>query len=223
MIKDKSSSFPTYKPSADSTSDSRQYSLLDGNGKSSFIEYKGSYIRKSTALFLLQEKKQVSNDRLLRVRSSQPSHLFNDDNMEPSGPQTKVNSGDLCVFKRIDSKKNLLGRVIQFSYLEGSKKQRQYSSSYVDMSLESHKNIGVFANWYGISEVDGKLGKVFFRLTDTFTTGYLSMENYLLTIGQNTTESAISEKDAFALPIVVIQDVLEDWKETLTFTNDFDE
>ena len=223
LIKDKSSNFPTYRPSAHPPSDSRQYSLLNKSGKTSFIDYKGAYIRKSTALFLLQEKKQVSNDRLLRVRSSQPSHLFNDDNIEPSGPQTKISSGDLCVFKRIDSDKNLVGRVIQFSYLEGSKKQRQYSSSYVDMSIESHKNIGVFANWYGISAVDEDLGKVYFRLTDAFTTGYLSMKNYLSTIGRNTTECAISEEDAFALSIVNIEDILDNWKETLTFANDLDE
>ena len=93
----------------------------------------------------------MSNDRLLRVRSTQSSHLYTGDNGDDSfdsGHQKKVNSGDMCVFKRIDCEKVIIGRVIQFSYLDGGKRERQYSSSYVDMSLESHKNIGVFANWF---------------------------------------------------------------------------
>ena len=43
---------------------------------SPFVTYKGTYIRKTTALYLLQENFQVSSDRLLRVRSEQPSHIF---------------------------------------------------------------------------------------------------------------------------------------------------
>ena len=97
-------------------------------------------MRKSTALYLLQEKNQVSSDRLLRVRSTQPSHLYNTGNANKSGPQLKVNCGDLCIFKRIDDNdKVLIGRIVQFSYLEGSKKERQFSSSYVDMSRKSQR------------------------------------------------------------------------------------
>ena len=44
--------------------------------KSPFIQYNGAYIRKSTALYLLQENFQLSSDRLLRVRSEQPKHIF---------------------------------------------------------------------------------------------------------------------------------------------------
>ena len=43
---------------------------------SPFVLYQGSYIRKSTALYLLQESCQVSSDCLMRVRSEQPSHIF---------------------------------------------------------------------------------------------------------------------------------------------------
>ena len=60
---------------------------------------------------------------------------------------TSVRSGDLCVFKRVDRKKPkyLLGRVVQFSYLSGSKRDRQYTSTYVDMTKENFKTIGAFA------------------------------------------------------------------------------
>ena len=44
--------------------------------------------------------------------------------------------------------KCLLGRIIQFSYLTGAKKERQYSSNFVDLSKESYKSIGVYANWF---------------------------------------------------------------------------
>ena len=44
--------------------------------KSPFIQYNGAYIRKSTALYLLQDNFQLSSDRLLRVRSEQPKHIF---------------------------------------------------------------------------------------------------------------------------------------------------
>ena len=218
LIKDKSSSIPSYRPLTESSSEGRRYSLFNKAGKSPFIEYNGSFIRKTTALYLLQEKNQVSNDRLLRVRSSQPSHLFNDDNVEDSGPRSKVNSGDLCIFNRIDSNQKLVGRVIQFSYLEGNKKQRQYSSSYVDMSLESHKNIGVFANWYAISRVDYQSEKVFFQIFDAFTIGYLSMANYVSTINQ--VEMADSEDDAFSIPIATLVDLFDDWEETMSSITD---
>ena len=212
LIKDKSTSIPSYRPLGESASAGRRYSLFNKAGKSPFIEYNGHYIRKTTALYLLQEKNQISNDRLLRVRSSQPSHLFNDDNVEDSGPRSKVESGDLCIFNRIDCDKKLVGRVIQFSYLEGTKKQRQYSSSYVDMSLESHKDIGVFANWYAISRIDDE--NVFFQVFDAFTIGYLSMANYLSTV--NKVEMADSENDSFSIPIATFRDLFDDWKEMMT-------
>ena len=100
--------------------------------------------------------------------------------------------------------------MIQFSYLEGNKRQREYSGTFVDTSKESYKLIGVFANWFvlmddtddpsilaftplddilaftplddilAFSPLDDILA--FTPLDDIFTAGYLSMENYMLTI-----------------------------------------
>ena len=117
------------------------------NAKCAFVRYENAFIRKCTALYLIQENYQVSSDRLIRVRSEQPDHLFSNSE-STSGPQKSVKSGDLCVFKRIDQKKYIVGRVIQFSYLLGNKRERQYSANYVDLSKDSYKTIGVFANWY---------------------------------------------------------------------------
>ena len=117
-------------------------------GFTAFVEYENAYIRKSTALYLIQENCQVSNDRLLRVMRDQPSHLISVPDTSTGLVRSSAQSGDLCIFRRIDKKKYLTGRVIQISYLDGSKRDRQYSSPYVDMTKDSHKSIGVFANWY---------------------------------------------------------------------------
>ena len=151
LKKKSNTSLPTYIQSAEKGSiHSHSYSTVVDSRKSKktpFVEYNGAYIRKTTALYLLQENYQVSNDRLLRVRSSQPSHLFSASDLE-NNSSSFVRMGDLCLFHRVDSEKVLLGRVIQFSYLEGSKKQREYSGTFVDMSIDSYKNIGVFTNWF---------------------------------------------------------------------------
>ena len=49
----------------------------------------------------------------------------------------------VCIFKRVDNPKFLLGKIVQFSYLEWNKKYRQYSSSYVDLSKDSYRGIGI--------------------------------------------------------------------------------
>ena len=118
--------------------------------KSPFVEYDGAYIRKSTALYLLQENFQVSNDRLLRVHLQQPTHVFATTYLTTTDTQRNiVKSGDMCLFKRVDDpSKSLLGRIVQFSYLKGNKRARQYSSDYVDMTKASYKTVGAFSNWF---------------------------------------------------------------------------
>ena len=70
--------------------------------------------------------------------------------------QTVVTSGDLCVFRRVDDdQKLLIGRIVQFSYLTGTKRQQEYSSMYVDLTKD-HSGIGAFANWFAVADnVDG--------------------------------------------------------------------
>ena len=83
--------------------------------KSPFIQYNGAYIRKSTALYLLQENFQLSSDRLLRARSEQLKHIFSSSPIHDCGHQETVNCGHLCIFKRVDdSSKCLFVRITQF-------------------------------------------------------------------------------------------------------------
>ena len=67
----------------------------------------------------LQENIQLSNDRLW-VRSKQASHLPDVESTCIIDQCVKV--GELCIFKRVDNPKFLLGKIAQFSYLDGNKK-----------------------------------------------------------------------------------------------------
>ena len=159
------------------------------NKFSAFVQYQNAFIRKTTALYLIQENCEVSNDRLIRVRRDQPDHLFS---VSPahSFNTNCVQSGDLCIFRRVDNCKNLIGRVIQFSYLDGSKRDQQYTSIYVDMSKDSFRTIGCFANWYSgvydITSTSNSANILPFKPLNIITIGYLSMENYVGTVSEET-------------------------------------
>ena len=132
---------PTYEVSVDKGSNISKTYSLQKNKKSPFILYNDKYIRKSTALYLLQENFSVSNDRLLCVRANQHEHVHNLGN-NLIYPQDHMKLCDLCVFRRTgDGNKFEIGRVIQFSYLQGTKKNREYSADYVDFSKDM-TNIG---------------------------------------------------------------------------------
>lgn len=68
-------SLPTYEK-ATQNEQGKTFAMSTSKGKSKFVLYNNSFIRKTTALYLLQDKTQLSADRLLRVRASQPSHVY---------------------------------------------------------------------------------------------------------------------------------------------------
>ena len=154
----------------------------------------------------------LSNDRLLRVRDEQPSHIFSFSSSQRS-EDNYLYCGNLSIFKRVDNdSRYLVGRAVQFSYLEGSKKERQYSSSYVDLSKESSKNIGVFCNWYHVSHNDNE--KLFFQPLDIVTPGYLSLEQFYRYIP----DSLLADEPDYSF-VVRIDDItafLEDWSALLS-------
>lgn len=192
----------------DSTKKSSTKSKTKRVSVSPFVQYEGAYIRKSTALYLLQENCQISSDRLMRVRSEQPSHIFTGTETG-TGPQTSVKSGVLCIFTRVDCEECLLGRIIQFSYLAGSKKERQYSSDFVDLPKESYKSIGVYANWFqGTRALDNQVAStVSFKPVDlVFTPGYLSVGNYVASIDDST---LVQNADfSFSVPLEILKTAL---------------
>ena len=145
------------------------------------MQYGQQYIRKSTALYLLQENISLSNDRLLRVRKKQLSHIHNNET-ESLYPEKHVKNCDLCIFRRVDEpSKYALGRIIQFSYMSGTKKNREFSSDYVDLDDKKYLScIGSFCNWYLATEEVGL--DIGFLITHDYTQGYLSLDNYVMKI-----------------------------------------
>ena len=108
--------------------------------------------------------------------------------------------------------------MIQFSYLEGNKRQREYSGTFVDTSKESYKLIGVFANWFVIMDGTDDI-LAFTPLDDIFTAGYLSMENYMLTIPDANLIDV--EGASFAISANMIAEILPNWNELITVQSEF--
>eukprot|EP00112_Aurelia_sp_Birch-Aquarium-sp1_P016531 Seg376.10 transcript_id=Seg376.10/GoldUCD/mRNA.D3Y31 product="hypothetical protein" protein_id=Seg376.10/GoldUCD/D3Y31 len=232
LRKSKSSTFTCYEPLGDGVEVNRyektyaqEKNRKEKRGKehrslplSPFVLYNGVYIKKSTALYILQENLPVSSDRLLRVRSEQPSHIFTGLDINHCGPQQSVRSGDLCIFKRMDSKtKCLVGRIVQFSYLQGTKRERQYSSDNVDLSKTSYKNIGVCSNWYQGTKVgqNNATGVVNFKpLDQVFTPGYLSLEYYVTSIDD---KALIDSEYSFSISEEALTKALPRWRVLMTF------
>ena len=176
LSKEKGGGLPVYKVSQEKGSSKSKTFALQRRNKSPFILYDQQYIRKSTALYLLQENISLSNDRLLRVRNKQLSHIHNDQN-ESFYPEKHVKNCDLCIFRRVDNPSMYaLGRILQFSYMSSTKKNREFSGDYVNLDEKCDLScIGSFCNWYiALEEIDSSVG---FKLSHSYTQGYLPLNN----------------------------------------------
>ena len=136
---------------------------------------------------------------------------------------SNVRIGDLCVFRRVDCEKVLLGRVIQFSYLGDTKKQRGYSSTYVDMWKNSYKEIGVFANYFARFEGTDDVERViqFQPLNLIFTAGYLSTDHYIGTVDEAFVAASDRTDTTFVIPISAIRQIVPQWKDLLSLSTEF--
>ena len=203
---------PTYEVSVDKGSNISKTYSLQKNKKSPFILYNDKYIRKSTDLYLLQENFSVSHDRLLRVRANQPEHVHNLGN-NLIYPQDHMKFCDLCVFRRTgDGNKLAIGRVIQFSYLQGTKKNREYSADYVDFSKDI-TNIGAFCNWYEMVDPHTNEEIVSFKHSHVFTQGYIPLSYYVAKISDK--HLKYDEANTFSIPQIFLNTTIKDWKTML--------
>ena len=129
----------------------------------------------------------------------------------------------IFVYSNVSIEKNnkyLLGRVVQFSFLSGSKRDRHYTSTCVDMTKESFKTIGAFANWYiGVysdsSHVDQFLP--FMPFENFFSIGYLPMDQYVNTVSDECLVKVIDF--SFGIPYVEITKNIPNWYKELTLEN----
>ena len=121
----------------------------------------------------------------------------------------------------MDCNKCLIGRVVQFSYLTGNKRQRQFSNNYVDLSKDSVKNIGVFANWFSaVSQSDEERleEKDFISFKSVqleFACGYLAADSYMTTIDETVIMDAANF--SFSIPCSTLQKYLPNWQDRLSF------
>ena len=147
------------------------------------------------------------------MRPEQAHHLLNNDNCNMLDSCIKV--GDFCVFKRIDNEKFLIGKIVQFSYLEGNKRDRQYSSNYVDVSKDSYEKIGAFADWYVILE-DPENGLIRLEELETgiFTVGYVSMDQYYCRI--ESTMLTFNDSNIL-IQVPSMDNIFPQWRTCLTF------
>ena len=104
--------------------------------------------------------------------------------------------------------------------MKGSKKQRQYSSDYVDLSKESYRKIGVFANWFQATKANGPEIRdgddVCFEPLDLiFTPGYISLEKFVSTIDD--VSLVFQDNYSFSISTTVLRCALPQWRTKLTF------
>lgn len=212
LSKSSTSGLPVYDLTSTTkgTVKSKTYALQRKN-KSPFLLYGDRYIRKSTALYLLQENMSLSSDRLLRVRKKQLSHIHNPES-DAVYPENHIKTCDLCLFKRVDDQRKFaIGRVLQFSYMRGSKKEREFSSDYVDFDADAEMSyIGAFCNWYVGEEKDSEIG---FILSYNYAQGYLSLDNYVMKIPDS--QVAISEEYAFIIRKEYLDTCIDDYNKVL--------
>jgi len=136
-------------------------------------------IRKTTAIWLLQENERVSSDRLFRVREKQPySDLTTATTVASFTVPTVSNTvhiGDLCLFKLGTDWQ--LGRILQLSKYDTEKKR--YNKPCNDQVIEVTKYVGVLCSWYS------KLSNNEFELSKNSDMEYLSLENYICTLPES--------------------------------------
>ena len=116
------------------------------------------YIRKSTAIWLLQEFEHVSSDRLFRVRTKQPNSSEFQVNLSEkqltvvkSLPQKceVINIGDVCVFQKYRCGEWKIGKVLQFFYHSGkTPKAQQCKQTSMKFISDDTNNVSVVCTWF---------------------------------------------------------------------------
>ena len=110
---------------------------------------------------------------------------------------------------------------MQFSYLYGTKKEREYSSNYCDLTKESCNDIGAFVDWFLPThsvESDGSDCNVIFKPAGhLFTTGYLGMSNYYKKIKYSYLIESDDSSSDFLIPKRVLNELLPNWQHFLYY------
>ena len=102
-----------------------------------------------------------------------------------------------------------LGRILQFSYMSGTKNNREFSGDYVNLDEKCDLScIESFCNWYiALEEIDSSVG---FELTHSYTQGYLPLDNNVMTIPEN--QLTFSENYAFIIDKHYLETCIGDFR-----------
>ena len=164
------------------------------------------YIRKRTAIWLLQDTERVSSDRIFRVRSKQP---YTDKRKEHDSllqTETKpvqatfIITADVCMFMNTDSYQ--IGRVMHFIKYGKDGKHLQVKGNYVEVT---QKDIGVMCTWYTQSSSDHYILST--------TTTYYPLCKYLCTltsgcIDPGSNDDSIITKNEISLTAKCLQEIV---------------
>ena len=171
--------------------------IAEENSKKTFSPYvdvthndRTFSIRKTTAVWLLQESERVSTDRLFRVREKQPFESTLQALTTVSSPNPVISAtiavGNLCVFKFIPDWK--LGRVLQFAKYDSDAKK--YHKSYKDNSVKTDiKNVGVLCTWYECVKDN------LFQLARNSENDYTPIEEYVCVVPEDCVSVSVTEED----------------------------
>lgn len=142
---------------------------------------KRSIIRKSTLIWSLTSKHTLSSNRLERVKAAEES-LRKKRQEESDRPvcAENISVGDWVVFNSCPlPKRQYVGRILNFTYLSGSGKEREYSKHYVPtVSPENAaRGIGCLGDWYTLNcEGTGTLEKFH------EPAAYLNIKDYICSV-----------------------------------------
>ena len=166
---------PVYKKRNDkeSSDDQSQFLKLEIDGRDDV------YIRKRTAVWLLQNTERVSADRLFRVRSNQPFAVKKNQSsccIDETAPITAkhITVGDLCVFKGKIANNFKIGRVMHFIKIGKTGKQAQYKGKCTEINNET--DVSVMCTTYDYNN-DLKICTL-----SSLSYEYFLVKNYLCTL-----------------------------------------
>ena len=165
------------------------------------LEHNGKVvsIRKTTLVWVFQQTESISADRLFRVRNKQPystclgqpqSKNFDlccstsdiGKNDVPTN-RKRVKVGDVCVFRTDGINRWRLGKVLQFSYLNGKSKKVQ---QYIGLSADLGSNIGVLCSWFNWHP---PMAMSTFMLSTASIHEYIPLDAYMCTLTEKCFDS----------------------------------
>ena len=164
------------------------------------VEGRSIFIRKKTAVWLLNDGERVSSDRIFRVRSKQPnesketiklSTIMSDPVENKPIVSNHVVIGDFCVF--YDGTVPKIGKVLQFLKYDIKGKKINYRANYATVG----DNFKLLCTWYTI---DTKSRQCHMTTTENM---YIPIDYYKFTLTMECIENLVQDKELGFIPTLL--------------------